>query len=305
MGRLPPLDDEDLLVVARAERRSRGQAYGLNAWKATDAVGELRVEQAGSTLILLARQPDEGERHAADERVLRTEARIHLQQLTQAAKQQPGANQEHDRQRELRDDERVSELAAPSGACRSPAVLDRVLQLDPRTAKRGRDAEEHDGHERHDEGEREHRRVERHGLQVVEALHGYSADDARAPRRDYQADCRSREPEQQALDEQLSHDSPRAGAEAAPHGDLAAPGAGTHEQEVGDVGTRDQEDHGDRSEQHEQWGFDVADELARQRRRQHDRRGRVGRVGVARRLTLAFAPKVVVDPGNLPRGAVG
>ena len=303
--RLAALDCEDLLVVALAERRLRGQADCLDSRQAAHAVGELRVKLASSVPVLIVCQADGLQRHAADEHVLRPEARIDAQQLIEAAQQQAGANQKHDRQRELRDDERVGEPAARGRPRRAPAVLDGVLQVDARAAQCRRDAEEYDRHERHDDRERKHRRIERDGLQVVEAFHGHATKYTSAPRAEHQTNDRARQPEQQALDEQLPNDAPRARAEAAPQRDFPDSRAGAREQQVGDVGARDEKDHAHRGEHHEQRALDVADELARERRGQDDRRGWLGRIGIAHGLPLSLAPEVVVDPGNLPRGTLG
>ncbi len=71
--------------------------------------------------------------------------------------------------------------------------------------------------------------------------------------------------QRQAFPQQLADDLARAGAEGGLHRQLLLPRLGPHEQQVGDVGARDQQDHADRPHQHPERALDVADEVVLER----------------------------------------
>ena len=72
-------------------------------------------------------------------------------------------------------------------------------------------------------------------------------------------------PEHHALREQLADDARAAGAERAPNGNLALADRRSREQQVGDVGTGDQQHEADRGEQRQQRGTYVADQIVAER----------------------------------------
>ena len=64
--------------------------------------------------------------------------------------------------------------------------------------------------------------------------------------------------EQQALDQQLPHDAPARGAHRVAHRDLARPRRRARQQQVGDVGARDQQHEADRAHQRQEHDADRA-----------------------------------------------
>src|SRR5438874_699450 len=70
---------------------------------------------------------------------------------------------------------------------------------------------------------------------------------------------------QKLLARGLARDPRRARAERGADGDLAAAGGGSREQQIRDVGARDQENESHGAEQHEEWRADLADERRLQR----------------------------------------
>ena len=71
--------------------------------------------------------------------------------------------------------------------------------------------------------------------------------------------------EQQTLGQQLPRDSPTAGTQGRSQCNLTFARGGSSEQQIGDVGTRDQQHGRDRSDQHPQGAFQVATQLVVQR----------------------------------------
>src|SRR5260370_36821 len=64
-----------------------------------------------------------------------------------------------------------------------------------------------------------------------------------------QADGASEQPEKDALKQEIRSDAATARAKSGAHGQLLTAAFYTHEQQIGDVGTRDQKDHADRTHQ--------------------------------------------------------
>ena len=86
----------------------------------------------------------------------------------------------------------------------------------------------------------------------------------------------------EALDEQLSGDMCRHGAERGAHGELRPPRIGPHEHEVRDVGARDQQHRADRAHEHPERAGDTADHVVLER--PHD--GVIRQFCIASRVTL-------------------
>ena len=113
--------------------------------------------------------------------------------------------------------------------------------------------EEQAGEHRKAGGEGEHGEVgtciERNGL-------AFGRDDAKqqagSPVGDENARGAADRSEQHALGEHLANEPAAAGADCHAHSDLLLAGRGAGEQQVGNVGAGDQQDHGDDARQHEQ-----------------------------------------------------
>ena len=86
------------------------------------------------------------------------------------------------------------------------------------------------------------------------------ADHLQRELRDDETRRAAEEPEQQALRQQLSRQSLPARAERGPDGNLLLPAGRAREQQVGDVGARDEEHERHRSQQHQHRQPDVADD---------------------------------------------
>ena len=114
---LVALGQDDAVVLVAAERNRRRRARGDDARQRANApqrlVGELY--QRVVLRVARARQRDRRRQHAIGDK-----ARLNRQHFAEAGEQQAGADEQHERERDLRDDERAAERArAAAGACRS------------------------------------------------------------------------------------------------------------------------------------------------------------------------------------------
>ena len=99
-------------------------------------------------------------------RARRLESHLHVEHADQAANQQAGADEQHAREGDLRDDERVAHPGAAAAFGRSAAgVLQRAGHHRPRRLQRRRHAEDEAGDEREDHGEAERGAVRPHVAQ--------------------------------------------------------------------------------------------------------------------------------------------
>ena len=133
-----------------------------------------QVQAAEIVRGLVAREVAE---HFRRDDAVRLIARLHALQPIEAGEQQPGADQQHDRHRHLRDDERGLQAPAPRrAAARRPGLLQRGCRAWPRDQRRQR-AEREAGQDRHAQREDQHRRVD----VDVARPRGEAADERRQP----------------------------------------------------------------------------------------------------------------------------
>ena len=146
-------------TVQRQEARS---ARGLHTGDGVDLLEELVVEAAN----LLGRfVPRLGNRDPHRDRVRRIESGVHAEKSAEAADQQAGADQEHERECHLDHDERVSGTSATSTRASAPAFLERVRQRGPRRRESREEPEREAADERRDEREQQHTRIDGDGLE--------------------------------------------------------------------------------------------------------------------------------------------
>ena len=190
--------------------------------------------------------------HPERQHRLGIEARIERRQLLHAVDHQPGADQEHDRERHFGDDERAAH------PLRSPAVAAarRVLQRlgEPRHAavQRRREAEQEAASDRHEHGEGGHpqvdvrideaRKVDRTGRhqRTDRCLCEHEAGDS-AERRQHAA-----------FGDQLTQQPRPPRAERGPHRDLALARFRSRNQQIRHIRAGNQQHETDRRHQHRQ-----------------------------------------------------
>ena len=207
-------------------------------------------------------------RHRHRQHAARVEARIDGRGRGEAAQHQAGADQQDERQRQLGDHEHVAQqrLAAVAGrAARAEAIAD----ARPRRLPGRHQAEDEAGDDRDAEREGQRPALDRHVGGARQVGRRHRRDGAHAERRQGQADDAAQAREQQALDQQLTHDLEPRRAEREADGDLRLPRRGARQQHVRDVGAGDQQHEADRDEQHRQAEPRVADDALLERHHLH------------------------------------
>ena len=173
----------------------------------------------------------------------RTEAGLHVEQLLQAAHEQQRAHQQHQRERHLRGHQRATQSVAlaPRGGT-APARAHRRRRRDPRGPQRRQQAEQQAGANGHRRRETKHPQIRPHAdedrvICGAQKFHQPTAQDL--SQRDAQRRAQHRQ--QQTLRQQL-HDQPSARcADRLAYRHLALAHAGPRQQQIRQVGTRDQQ----------------------------------------------------------------
>ena len=221
------------------------------------------------------------QRDAEREQAVGLETDRHARQAREALEQQAGADEQHQRQRDLGDHERVAR-SAPRRRRAAAAALQRVDRRLAGGERRGDQAEDEAGGQRDREREREHAAVDG---DLGSARQAAQRRRRRGRRSRTRAARRATPPvsdEQQALAAHPARQVPAAGAEREPHRRLVRSRGRANEQQVRDVGARDQQHEADGAHQHEQRRSRAADRPLANRREPQARVGigvGVGRVG--------------------------
>ena len=242
--------------VTRAAERQRGDRRHLAHRGIRPESGEHRV-QKGDLLrgLRIARL---GETDPPGDQPRGAEAGIDLHQPGEALEHQPGADQERRGEGQLEDHEEApgSVPARPSGGAPA-AVLERFEEPAAPGLERRHQADGEAGQKRQSEGESEGHAVDSDLARPRQAGGDRGHREVGAPERQEHPPEAAGEGEGQSVGQHLAHQPPAAGAERGADGELALPGRGPGEQKVGDVGTGDQEDEGDRPQEHEEGGADT------------------------------------------------
>ena len=122
----------------------------LDAGQRGDARQRFAEEAAGPAQVVARGR----KLHAAGEHAFGAEARIDALQLDEAAHQQAGAGEQHERQRDFGDDERAEHAVQPPAAAVTSAFAQRVAGVARRDERR-HEAEDDAGRQRDDHRERD------------------------------------------------------------------------------------------------------------------------------------------------------
>jgi hypothetical protein len=126
------------------------------------------------------------EAHRQD--AIRIEARIDVAQTLKTFNQKPRADEQHERERNFRDDEQAAHTIAPPAFRRAaPALFERLVQVEPRSLQRGREAEDDACQKRDRQREAEHASVQRNLLRARHARRNQLQQHIHAPHRQQQA----------------------------------------------------------------------------------------------------------------------
>ena len=144
-----------------------------------------------------------------------------MTQPKEAVQQQSGTGKKHEGHGNLTNDE---DRASPSAGrvASAAALFHRCCRVGPRGVKRGYDAEDGAGDERHQEGGRGDERVDADLRRPRNALRHHAHDQADKPGPEQQTGHAPEYAEHQALGEQQSHESLTPGPERRANRQLAA-----------------------------------------------------------------------------------
>ena len=211
------------------------------------------VEASGA--IVFARRQNEGHRQQAR----RFDADVHPVHVDEAAHHEPGAGEQHQRERQLRHNQRRRPAPSTYAARSRPSSLfEDFIDVGLGDVQRGRKAE-HNSRQQAD-GEEEHEdvrvHVERHPVRLADVLR-LAIEPPNAQIADAQTDDAADEREENALDEQLPDDAPPGGAEREANGNFARPMRRARQQQIGDVRAGDEQHERDGAHQRPENSFDL------------------------------------------------
>ena len=193
-----------------------------------------------------------GQPHARGQHAIGVVARIHRDERREAAAEQGRADQQDDRERGFDGEEHAAHARAGRADRARAAGLHRRGEIDARASERRRGAR-HDARE--DRGE--HRGAEEADVDanLLEAReirgreHGHGGGQRDA---DDDAERAAEERDDEAFGEELTHQAAASRAERGAHRQLAAARAAAREEQIGEVGARDQQHQRDARGQHHQ-----------------------------------------------------
>ena len=182
----------------------------------------------------------------------RVEAHVHAIEREEAPHHEARARKEHERQHDFSDDQRAGPApgAQAAGAAAAAAFLHHLVDVGLGHVKRWREAEDERGRDAHPRKEDDDDGIDRELHPVRLALVGqHRVEDPDAAQGQAQPEHAADARQQDAFDQQLTHDPPAARAERHADRNLARPLCRPREQQVGDVGAGDQQHEADRAHQ--------------------------------------------------------
>ena len=189
------------------------------------------------------------------------EPRVDPLDLGEAPDHQPGADEQHERQCDLQDDERAAQLVAAHAARVASPVAQRVGQVAADRSQRRREPEHDRGDAGSPGGVEECGEVDGRPFDSRQVAGTQRRDEADALPRQQHADHGARPGQDDAFDQHLRDDAAAAAADRRPYRDLASTLGRPDQQQVRDVGARDQQHEPDGTEQREQGGPRVVHDI--------------------------------------------
>ena len=240
-------------------RQSTGDRDALDARKRLQAIEGLSVEVpvVGRRSVRSRRKREVGHQH-----VPRVESQIGSHQLDERAHQEPRAKQEHDRERDLRDDE-AAPHAGLSAARRAaaPAHVGAGAGIAPRALQRREETEPHRSDGRCQEREDQDRLIHSQLGFPGNPLPRHEPGQRRNSRVGQQAaGDQATERQQRALDQELPDDAASACANRGAYADLPLARRGAREEHVGHVAARHHQQQGHGAEERVQHTAELADD---------------------------------------------
>jgi hypothetical protein len=154
----------------------------------------------------------------------------------------------------------------PAARGRAPgAAAQHVEDSGARELNERRQTEQQAGGGRNHGGGEDHCAIDMQIDGAGEARRYEALEHRHAPWRNEQSECAARTGKQEVLGDGLAGQAQRTGAQRAPHGELAGASGGPDQQQVADVGARDQQDQHRREQQNRESRAALAQHLLFQR----------------------------------------
>ena len=208
------------------------------------------------------RQRDVHGQHAVGD-----EPAIHRQYAHETERQQPGHDEQNDRQPDLeREQDGVTPEAAPIAGHRRRRGAQRGLDVAACGTGRGKHRDEQARQDRQRCGKRENAPVERDLVHPRQVNRRGSHERGERHPGHPDAERAADERQQELLEQRLADETAAARPERRPDRRLAEPSNRSRQRQAGEVGTRNQENGQDRGHQQQQAAARRADDVLRQRR---------------------------------------
>ena len=260
-ARRPARDDERKLPDGFERHATRG-ARGGDAGQRAQTLAAVAGELADPVARLEARS---GDRHAQGQEIARVESWPDRAQRHRRPNEQRGADHEHQRERDLQDDQhRASAGSTKARDRRDAGALQRNVEIGARGLKSGQESKDDAGRDRDDERERQHAPVGAHAdgtarddardrarAAEIERI-GLRIDGEKHPDRRHagaETQDAARERQDEALGHQLPDDPSSSRTDRRSDRHLALSDIGANEQQIRDVRAGDEQEQTDRREQ--------------------------------------------------------
>src|SRR4029077_20927969 len=125
----------------------------------------------------------------------------------------------------------------------------------------GDEPEDESGGKRDGEGEGEHDGVDRDVGETRQVAEFGGGEGAQGSVSEGESEGSAGEGEDEAFEQEFAGDAAPPGAQGGADGEFLAAAVGAHEEEVGDVGTGNQQDHADGAHEDPEGGGDVAEQV--------------------------------------------
>ncbi len=159
---------------------------------------------------------------------------------------QAGADEEHESERDLHDDENAaSAMLLAALAIGAAALADAGAETHARVFKNGNGAEKDAGENGDGESEEEDSAVDADFVDARDAGGGDGDEGAQTGESKPEANGAAEQTENETFEEKFAGDAIRAGAECGTDGKFLAAAFDADEEKIGDVGAGDEQDHAD------------------------------------------------------------
>ena len=200
---LVALDRHRAVPLVTGENRHRRRARRADAGNRLDPLEQLVLEIGAAGLVVAVQARVDLER---DEVLGLADAGVGAAQVLQAAREEPGAEEEQETQRDLRGDQALAkDQRLIAAGDRPDGVLERLPRIGTAGAQRRQQAEDDAGDQRHEEGEGEDPQI---GCRLDQQRAAFGRDEGEQrpgeEHRQGHADHATEERQDQALDQELA-----------------------------------------------------------------------------------------------------